>query len=196
MDEAGHIREHTKFDNLMDPDARSDFADLITRRKPDVVAVSGFSILSVKLWERVREVIGYEEHHDSSGQEPKSDPNGADAVGGASSSASKPTKDLVPVIWVPDQVARIFQHSQRANDEFGSLPIIGRYCAGLARYVQSPLNEYAALGADIAAVSFHEDQQLVGKPSCSNYATRPHLSPFSFLLRNCYQHWSVLWLVL
>ena len=24
MDEAGHVREHTKFDNLMDPEARAD----------------------------------------------------------------------------------------------------------------------------------------------------------------------------
>lgn len=170
MDEQGHVREHTKFDNLMDPDARSDFSELIKRRKPDVVAVGGFSILTVKLWERVREVIGYEEHQDSSGRDGDNPsngngPDGADAYGGPSTSTSSP-KDLVPVIWVPDQVARIFQHSKRAVDEFGSLPTIGRYCAGLARYIQSPLNEYAALGADIAAISFHDDQQLVG---CSFY---------------------------
>lgn len=158
MDEAGHVREHTKFDNLMDPEARADFSELIRRRKPDVVAVGGFSILTVKLWERVREVIGYAEHQDSFGKE---DPNISADTGGDNESPAKEAKDLVPVIWVADQVARIFQHSRRATEEFGSLPTIGRYCAGLARYIQSPLNEYAALGADITAISFHEDQQLV-----------------------------------
>ena len=157
MDEAGHVREHTKFDNLMDPEARADFSELIRRRKPDVVAVGGFSVLTVKLWERVREVIGYGEHQDSFG---KDDP-GANTSAEGDEAPPKEASDLIPVIWAPDQVARIFQHSHRAAEDFGSLPTIGRYCAGLARYIQSPLNEYAALGADITAISFQEDQQLV-----------------------------------
>ena len=162
MDEAGHVREHTKFDNLMDPEARADFSELVRRRKPDVVAVGGFSILTVKLWDRVREVIGYGEHQDSFGREEPNTSAGADGL----EVPAKEAQNLVPVIWVPDQVARIFQHSRRAAEEFGSLPTIGRYCAALARYIQSPLNEYAALGADITAISFHEDQQLVRPPTC------------------------------
>jgi len=68
----------------------------------------------------------------------------------------------VPVIYVQDEVARIFQHSKRAEEEFGALSTIARHCAGLAHYVQSPLNEYATLGSDITAISFDEDsQQLV-----------------------------------
>lgn len=152
IDEAGHVREHTKFDNLMDPEIRSDFQDVIKRRKPDVIAVGGFSILTVKLFERVREVIGYEHGRGNGDDDPLDLP---------SSQENDKEKNLVPVIWVPDQVARIFQHSRRAMEEFASLPVIGRYCAGLARYVQSPLNEYVALGPDISAISFHDDQQLV-----------------------------------
>jgi hypothetical protein len=35
----------------------------------------------------------------------------------------------------------------------------------LARYAQSPLNEFAALGSDIAAITLDdEDQQLVSMP--------------------------------
>lgn len=148
----------------MDPEIRKDFSDLVKRRKPDVVAVGGFSILTVKLFERVKEVIGYEiESH-----------GGQDDEGATSPSQDKEKEDknknLTPVLWVPDQVARIFQHSRRANEEFASLPVIGRYCAGLARYVQSPLNEYVALGADIAAISFHEDQQLVRNLTSISYA--------------------------
>jgi transcription elongation factor SPT6 len=163
MDEAGHVREHTKFDNLMDPEARADFSELVRRRKPDVIAAGGFSVLTVKLWERVREVIGYGEHQDSLGRE---EPNASSSAEGGAEVPAIDAKDLVPVIWVSDQVARIFQHSRRAAEEFGSLPTIGRYCAALARYIQSPLNEYAALGPDITAISFHEDQQLVRPQTC------------------------------
>ena len=73
-----------------------------------------------------------------------------------------------PVIYVRDEVARIYQHSKRGEDEFAALPAIARYCVGLARYVQSPLNEYAALGSDIAAISLlDDDQHLVSISMCS-----------------------------
>ncbi|KIO20227.1 hypothetical protein M407DRAFT_30136 [Tulasnella calospora MUT 4182] len=68
-----------------------------------------------------------------------------------------------PIIYVNDEVARIYQHSKRAEDEYGRIPLLGRYCVGLARYVQSPLNEYASLGSDLAAMSFDECQTLVPK---------------------------------
>ena len=58
-----------------------------------------------------------------------------------------------------DDVARLFQHSKRAEDEFSFLPLISRYCMGLARYTQSPLNEFAALGPDITAVMFDDESQ-------------------------------------
>lgn len=67
----------------------------------------------------------------------------------------------IPIIYVNDEVARIYQHSKRAEEEYGRLPLIARYCVGLARYVQSPLNEYAALGADLPAIMFDEAQNLV-----------------------------------
>lgn len=173
MDEHGVVREHLKFDNLMDPSMRAEFLELIKRRKPEVVTLGGFSVLTIKLWDRVREVLGYEELDDSSGglsfqqQEAdaayaKANPNHNTSQRALNPLCVLPSDtSLVPVIWTPDHVARIFQHSKRATEELGSLPPIGRYCAGLARYVQNPLNEYAALGADIVAISFHDDQQLV-----------------------------------
>jgi transcription elongation factor SPT6 len=174
MDDGGHIREHLQFDNLMDPSTRSEFMELVTRRKPKVITVGGFTVLTLKLWERVREVLGYKDNEDSSGpatfrSEDQVPADGHNGPAPPSRSRGIPPSDpnLVPVIWVPDHVARIFQHSKRAAEEFGSLPEIGRYCAGLARYIQSPLNEYAALGADITAISFHEDQQLVKPMSVS-----------------------------
>ena len=46
-----------------------------------------------------------------------------------------------------DNVARIYQHSQRTA-EFCTLSPIAKYCVRLARYVQSLWNEFAALGSD------------------------------------------------
>ncbi|KZT53981.1 transcription elongation factor Spt6 [Calocera cornea HHB12733] len=67
------------------------------------------------------------------------------------------------VIYVPDEVARIYQNSARAAQEHGGLSVIARYCVGLARYVQNPLNEYAALGEDLSIVKFDDDQKLLPK---------------------------------
>ncbi|KAJ3551001.1 hypothetical protein NMY22_g91 [Coprinellus aureogranulatus] len=67
-----------------------------------------------------------------------------------------------PVIYVRDEVARIYQHSSRGETEFPSMPPIANYCVGLAWYLQSPLNEYAALASDITAITFSEEyQQLI-----------------------------------
>jgi len=65
----------------------------------------------------------------------------------------------IPVIYVHDNVARIYQHSHRMAEEFSALSPIAKYCVGLARYVQSPLNEFAALGSDITAIAFNEEHQ-------------------------------------
>ncbi|KAG8966029.1 Transcription elongation factor spt6 [Tulasnella sp. 419] len=79
------------------------------------------------------------------------------------SKKSSKEKQLVPVTYVNDEVARIYQHSTRAEDEYGRIPLVGRYCIGLARYTQSPLNEYAALGSDLTAITFDDGQHLVPK---------------------------------
>ena len=161
MDEAGRLREHAKFDNLMDPVYRSEFSELLSRRKPDVIVVGGFTILGTKLMERVREVVGYKEGQDQPQLQPPPENPWDDAPPTTGPSTSDANDKLVPVVWIPDQVARIYQHSKRAEEEFGSLPPLGRYCAGLARYAQGPVNEYAALGPDLIAITFNEDQHLV-----------------------------------
>ncbi|EEB09464.1 transcription elongation factor Spt6 [Schizosaccharomyces japonicus yFS275] len=71
------------------------------------------------------------------------------------------SKDPVDVIMVNDEVARIYTNSERAAEELPALPSLGRYCVALARYVQHPLLEYAALGRDIMSLSFHKWQHLL-----------------------------------
>lgn len=145
IDEAGRLREHTKLDNLVDQELKDEFLDMLSRRKPDVIVIGGFSMATTKLAGRVKEVLRGE----SSDGMPDSVPV-----------SNGPAFDI-PVIYVFDEVARIYQHSKRATDEFSALSPTAKYCVGLARYTQSPLLEYAALGSDISAISFDEDQHLV-----------------------------------
>ena len=143
LDEGGRLREHTRLDNLVDEDNRNELRDILKRRRPDVITVGGFSIATAKLRHRVRELV-----------DPKPDPMGDDGP---------PLESFnIDVIYINDEVARIYQHSKRADEEFSALSPLAKYCIGLARFVQSPLNEYAALGSDITAITFNEDyQQLV-----------------------------------
>ena len=73
-------------------------------------------------------------------------------------SFNEPAFDI-PVLYVSDELARIYLQNPRSKSEFSALPPNARYCVGLARYAQSPLNEYAAVGSDITALSFDEDDQ-------------------------------------
>ena len=144
VDEAGRMREHTKIDNLHDTDNIDEFKDLLKRRKPDVAVVGGFTVATLKLMNRVKELF-----------------RGSSAAAPAEHGWGTSNEQAfdIPAIYVCDDVARIYQHSKRAAEEFSALPPNAKYCVGLARYVQSPLNEFAALGPDIAAISLDEDNQ-------------------------------------
>jgi len=138
MDDGGRMREYIKIDNLGDSDNRDEFVDIIRRRKPDVIVVGGFSMATAKLSQRVKEIVG----------------------GSQNPEINTPAFDI-PVIYVNDELARIYHVNARAKAEFNSLPPNARYCVGLARYAQSPLDEYAALGPDITAITFDDEQHLV-----------------------------------
>lgn len=147
VDEAGRMRETTKIDNLHDPDNKDEFIDFVQRRKPDVAVIGGFSIATLKLSNLVKEIF-----HGRANGDPEQGWSG-------------PNDEAlnIPAIYVHDDIARIYQHSKRAAEEFSALSPTAKYCVGLARYAQSPLNEFAALGPDISAISFDEDNQnLVG----------------------------------
>ncbi|THU88395.1 transcription elongation factor SPT6 [Dendrothele bispora CBS 962.96] len=140
MDDGGRMREYIKIDNLGESDNRDEFIDIIRRRKPDVIVIGGFSIATAKLSQRVKEIVG----------------------GSQNSEINTPAFDI-PVIYVNDELARIYHVNTRAKAEFNALPPNARYCVGLARYIQSPLSEYAALGSDITAITFDDEQHLVPK---------------------------------
>lgn len=159
LDEAGRLREHTRIDNVSDDDNRDEFLDILRRRQPNVIVIGGFSVATYKLQQRIKEVL-----NPAANEDPAPWHNL-----GISQSHEHEVFDI-PVIYVHDEVARIYQHSKRAAEEFSALTPIAKYCIGLARYVQSPLNEYAALGSDVAAINLHEKhneefQQLVSSPN-------------------------------
>ncbi len=52
------------------------------------------------------------------------------------------------------------EESKCADEEFNYLHLIRRSCVRLARYVQSPLNEFAVIGTDITAIKFDDESQL------------------------------------
>ena len=148
----GRLREQVRLDNLVDRDYHDEFTDLLKRRRPDVIVVGGFTMATAKLSSRIKEIVN--------GKTPS-----VDAEGSILGWGTEPTNEQIfniPVIYLNDEVARIYQHSKRATEEFSTLSHIAKYCVGLARYAQNPLNEYAALGPDIVAISLEdEDQHLV-----------------------------------
>ena len=100
VDEAGRFREHTKLDNLVDSELHDEFIDLLKRRRPDVIVIGGFSMATTKLVERVKQILR--------GKPPE------DSWGAESTPANNEQAFDIPVIYVFDEVARIYQHSKRA----------------------------------------------------------------------------------
>ena len=65
------------------------------------------------------------------------------------------------VVVVNDEVARLYKDSPRAQLEHPTFSSLTRYCVALAKYLQDPMKEYAALGKDVISLSFHPCQQLL-----------------------------------
>lgn len=154
VDENGRVLENGKFVDIRmgnkekylpdGPDV-ANFVDLVERRKPDVVAVSGFSVETRRLYKDLQDVI---EAHDLRGT-PYEDDDGSEQ------------SDKLEVVITTDEVARLYYTSDRAAAEHPTVPPLTRYCIALAKYMQSPLKEYAALGRDIVSISFTPHQTLI-----------------------------------
>ncbi|KAI0256807.1 transcription elongation factor Spt6 [Lactifluus subvellereus] len=143
LDEAGRLREHTRIDNLNDLEFQDEFRDFVRRRKPDIIAVGGFSVATTKLTSQIKETLHQTLAEDGSFANP-----------GDAQEFSR-----ISITYVFDEIARKYQHSNRVADEFTAFSPIIKYCIGLARNLQNPLNEYAALGSDITAIIFEEEYQ-------------------------------------
>lgn len=155
VEEDGRVLESGKFANLLRDDrARDELADLIQRRKPDVLGVSGFSVGTHKLINSIEDLI---KDKDLRGAEHEDKQTGEEI-----------TKAL-KVISVNDEVARLYKDSPRGSLDHPTLNPQTRYCVALAKYMQSPMKEYAALGKDIISISFHPCQQLLPEDKLRKY---------------------------
>ena len=154
LDDESRVLESGKFVDLALGDSERGTEDgsdvwklveLVKRRKPDVIGVSGFSAETRKLYKQIEEIVESKDlrgvaYEDEDGKE---------------------RTDKLEVVVVNDEVARLYQTSDRANLDYPGLTILSRYCVALARYLQNPMKEYAALGKDIVSISFDPCQRYV-----------------------------------
>lgn len=147
VEEDGRIVEHGKFVNLArDENQREAFAELCRRRHPDAIGVSGFSVDTHRLIKDIEGIINEKGLMGPEYQDPDSD---------------EYRSDLLDVIIVNDEVARLYKDSPRAQQEHPTLNPLTRYCYALARYMQNPMKEYAALGKDVVSLRIHPYQQYL-----------------------------------
>jgi transcription elongation factor SPT6 len=147
VEEDGRVLEHGKFNNLSrDETARELFVDLVQRRKPDVLGVSGYSVETSKLIKDLKDLVSDKGLRGADFDDPETD-----------ETRSEPLE----VVVVNDEVARLYKDSSRAMVEHPTLTPLTRYCVALAKYLQNPLKEYASLREDIISLSFHPCQHLV-----------------------------------
>jgi transcription elongation factor SPT6 len=154
VEDDGRMLEEGQFLNLSPGDAEKgtvdgphvqSFVELVERRKPDVIAVSGFSTQTHELYKQIEEIVK------------QKDLRGADYEDEEGNERS----DKLEVVVVNDEVARLYQNSDRANLEHPNAETLTKYCAALAKYLQNPMKEYAALGKDIVSISFHPCQKYL-----------------------------------
>lgn len=147
VEEDGRVLEHGKFVNLArDETQREAFVQLVRRRKPDVIGVSGFSVETSKLSKDLKELVSDKDLRGTEFDDPDTD---------------EPRSEPLEVVVVNDEVARLYKDSHRALVDHPALPPLTRYCIALAKYMQNPLKEYASLGNDVISLSFHPCQHLI-----------------------------------
>ncbi|KAH0542051.1 Transcription elongation factor spt6 [Glutinoglossum americanum] len=147
VEEDGRVLENGKFSNLnKDEDAKRSFVELVQRRRPDVIGVAGFTVATHTLYLDIRNIILAENLRGTEFEDPET---------------GEERTEPLEVVMVNDEVARLYHCSERAAIEHPGLSPLGRYCVALAKYLQNPMKEYAALQKDVVSISFHPNQQLV-----------------------------------
>ena len=154
LEEDGRVLENGKFKDLAigDPERNTEdgadvqaFVELIGRRRPDVIGVSGFSTETRKLYNQIDLIVKTKdlrgaEYENEDGHE---------------------VSDTLEVVIVNDEVARLYQTSNRANMEHPGFAPLTKYCVALGRYLQNPMKEYASLGQEITSITFDPSQGYV-----------------------------------
>lgn len=147
VEEDGRVMENGKLAGIArDERAREELAELIQRRKPDVLGISGFTLEAHKLIQDVQDLVRDRGLRGADFDDPDTD---------------EMRSEPLEVIVVNDEVARLYRDSPRALQDHPGLSSETRYCIALAKYMQNPMKEYAALGKDVISLMFHPCQHLV-----------------------------------
>lgn len=156
VEDQGRVFEDGKFTDLRlgnpeksIPDGRdvAKFVELVERRSPDVIAVSGFSVETRSLYKDLQAII---ERYDLKGPEYQADEDG-----------DEQRRDPLEVLIVNDEVARLYHTSERSSKDYPGMAPLTKYCVALGKYLQNPMAQYAALGRDITSISFDPNQNLI-----------------------------------
>jgi transcription elongation factor SPT6 len=133
VDETGRLVEEIRLPDLRDSVNKDALAEFIERRSPDVIGIAGFSVQTYRLHDDIVNLL-------------------------------KAREELMrSVMYVNDEVARLYQNSKRGMEEFPDLGSLTRYCIALARYLQNPLMEYIAMGRDVISIPVQKHQNLIGE---------------------------------
>lgn len=128
---------------MINDESKAKLREFLAEHSPDIVGVGGYSINTRRLLGIVKEQI-----------------------------MANREMERVPLVVVSDEVARLYRESKRAQKEFGGHSSLMRYCIALARMLQNPINEYAAMGADILSIRHHPLQNLMPQESLMGYLER------------------------
>ncbi len=154
VEEDGRAVENGKWTDLAPGDKERElpdgkdvesFVEVVRRRAPDVIGTSGFSPETRKLYNNLNTIVREKNLRSA----PFDDEN------------DRETSELLEVVIVNDEVARLYQTSERAKVDHPSFAPLTNYCVALAKYLQDPLLEYAALGRDLVSISFSPAQHLL-----------------------------------
>ncbi|KIV96837.1 hypothetical protein PV10_00654 [Exophiala mesophila] len=154
VNDDGRVLEHGRYKDLSPGDSEKGIADgknvaelveVIRRREPEIIGVSGWCPDVRKLHSNIVALV---KNHDLRGPVYTTEDD-------------RDESDLLEVLIVNDEVARMYQNSDRAKTDHPGFPTLALYCVALARYIQDPLKEYAAVGRDLVSVNFHPGQNLL-----------------------------------
>ncbi|KAL9533186.1 Transcription elongation factor [Sphaerulina musiva] len=163
VDENGAVKENGKFADLRPgneekyiPDGKdiASFKEVVQRRRPDVIAVSGWSVETYKLYQDLKDIVRKHELHGAAYEDPDED---------------REVTDPLEVIIPQDEVARLYWTSDRSAVEHPGVPPLTRYCIALALYMQNPMKQYAALKKDITSITFDPNQNLLPEDKLRRY---------------------------
>ncbi|KAE8258218.1 hypothetical protein A4X13_0g1828 [Tilletia indica] len=199
LDQTGQLREYVHYKHLNPPaammedlsaverrdleameDPRKTFMSFLERTKPDVIVIAGWGTHINPLAKRVA-AIANEAHVEIVRRDPQrygidKHRYGLDPTYMADPATDRSDLAKIDTITVYDDIARIYRNTERAATEFPGLDTTGRYCVGLARYTQSPLNEFAALGQDLTSIGLHPHQRLLDPDQLRFYMERALVS--------------------